>query len=112
MWGETMRISIKAVKEFAKVHKLLECIVFGWDGDRQHVATYGTTVDHCANAAELGNRMKKGLGWTKHTDTQPSRVKKLMQQVTELEQRMGAIRELSERQPDRKAIWKLAGGKE
>jgi hypothetical protein len=57
-----MKISIKAVKEFAKKHKLLQCIVFGWDEDLQHVATYGTTVEHCAHAAELGNLMKKGLG--------------------------------------------------
>ena len=40
-----MRIPIKAVRELSRKYGLSHVIVFGYDGKRQHVATWGRTIE-------------------------------------------------------------------
>jgi hypothetical protein len=72
-----MRIPITAVRELAKKYKLTHVIVFGFDGEQQHVATYGKSVIDCSQAADFGNTLKDKLGWPESLHAQPARVTKL-----------------------------------
>lgn len=109
-----MKIPIKAVKEFAEKHDLNMCVVFGQGNRAQHVITWGKTIEECSWAADLGNKMKQGLGWNKHLDSQPARVKKLMEENKNLRANMKRILEWSdggEGDVENLArIHKLAGG--
>ena len=80
-----MRIPIKDVKELSKKCSLSHCIVFGWDGKNQQIATYGRTIEACSQAADFGNTMKTKLGWPESLHAQPSRVRKLQNRIKELE---------------------------
>lgn len=79
------RIPIKAAKEFAKNHGLSHVIIMAYDGELNHVVTYGDTVENCAQAADFGNKLKDALGWPKCLHDQPSRVKALQKKVKKLE---------------------------
>ena len=81
-----MRITIKDVKELAKKNSLTHCIVFGFDGKQQCVATYGANVEQCDQAAEFGNNLKTALGWPdKLCHDEPSRVRQLKNKIKQLE---------------------------
>jgi hypothetical protein len=73
-----MKISIKSVKDLAVKFGLDQCIVFGWEKHekKQHVATWGRTLEDCLSAAEGGNQIKTFCGWPNSLHTEPSRVKK------------------------------------
>lgn len=72
------RIPISAAKRIAADHDLRQVILFAWDGKASHIVTYGKSVEDCAEAADLGNKMKRGLGWPESLQSaEPSRVKKL-----------------------------------
>jgi hypothetical protein len=74
----SVRIPIAAAKRIAKDHDLRQVILVAWDGKLMHVVTYGKSVEDCDQAAEGGNRIKKGLGWPEMLcKEEPSRVKKL-----------------------------------
>lgn len=79
------KIPIKALKELSKKYELDHVIVFATEGETQHVATYGRTIDECSEAADFGNEMKDALGWPKSLHQQPSRVRKLQARIKELE---------------------------
>lgn len=83
-----MRIPIKALKELSKKYKLTHVIVLAHSIEEDHVATYGTTVHHCSQAADFGNRLKDVLGWPKSLHAQPSRVKKLQEEIKDLKKRI------------------------
>ena len=57
------RITINSVKEFAKSSGQKQIIVFGWDGRKQHVATYGIGIENCDQAAQAGDVLKKLMKW-------------------------------------------------
>ena len=77
-----MRIAIKDVKELAKKYGLTHCVVLGFDGETQCIATYGKSVEQCDQAAEFGNDLKKALGWPEELcKTEPSRVTKLKKEI-------------------------------
>lgn len=80
-----MSVPVKAAKALAESHGLKQVIIFGWDGKQTHVATYGDTVEACAQAAAGANKIKKGWGWPESTLTEPPRVKALHTRITELE---------------------------
>ena len=80
-----MRISIERVKELAKACGLSHCVVYGWDGKQQHVATWGKTIEQCSEAADFGNKLKTALGWPESLHSQPSRVRRLQARNKELE---------------------------
>jgi hypothetical protein len=79
------RIPIKALREFAQGLKLHQAILMAWDGERSHVVTWGKTLVDCDQAAHGGNLMKKTMGWPDATQTEPSRVRKLLARIKELE---------------------------
>lgn len=58
-------IPIKAAKEIAENYDYPEVVIFAYDPVtyRQHVTTYGKTIDQCEDAAKAGNYLKKALGW-------------------------------------------------
>jgi hypothetical protein len=79
------RIPIKALKQMSKDYGLDHVIVYGTEGETQHIATYGRTIDECSEAADFGNKMKDVLGWPESLHQQPSRVRKLQAHIKELE---------------------------
>lgn len=83
-----MRVPIKVLKLMAKHLKLTHIVVFAYDGKNQHVATYGKTIDGCAQAADFGNRMKDKLGWPESLHAQPSLVRALEARIKELEEKL------------------------
>ncbi len=75
-------LPISALKKLAKDQGLQQVIVIAWDGDRQHVATFGVTPDQCAQAAEAGNALKRQYGWPeKLCKSEPRRVTKLLKEL-------------------------------
>jgi len=56
------------------------------DGRKAHIVTYGKTVKQCSEAADVGNKLKKGLGWPESLQTQPPRVKVIQARLKESEE--------------------------
>jgi hypothetical protein len=58
-------ISISSAKRISEESGYPAIVVFGIDPEtgKQHVTTYGKTKKHCSWCAELGNKLKKALGW-------------------------------------------------
>jgi hypothetical protein len=46
------RIPIATAKEVAEKHGLEQVLLIGFDGERVHVVTYGSTKENCAKAAK------------------------------------------------------------
>ncbi len=78
------RIPIKALKDLSKEQGLTHAILYAYDGESSHVVTYGKNAEQCSQAADFGNKMKKGLGWPESLQQQPSRVRKLQDQNRKL----------------------------
>ncbi len=78
------RIPVSALREFAKAQGLDTVVMLAWcqKANRDHVATWGRTVDMCDAAAQMGARVKKLAGWPEGAwATEPSRVKKLKKEL-------------------------------
>jgi len=82
-----MRLPIRAAKDVGELYKLRQVILLAWDGELTHVVTWGRTVEDCSQAADGGNKLKKKWGWPECND-QPSRVKKLQDEVAKLKERL------------------------
>ena len=79
------RIPIASAKAFAKRYGQKQVCVVAWDGETQHVVTYGVTDVDCDQAARLGNLVKKALNWPSTLcHTEPNRVKKLKAEIARL----------------------------
>lgn len=46
------RIPIATARLVAEKHGLQQVLLIGWDGERVHVVTYGSTREDCAKAAK------------------------------------------------------------
>lgn len=88
------RIPIKVVREFARKYSLTHVVMLAHDGERDHVVTYGKTIEQCSQAADFGNKLKDDLGWPKSLHAQPSRVKKLEKKIKILEDELSEAHEL------------------
>ena len=96
------RIPIKSVRDFGKAHGLTHVIVFGYSG-LEHVATWGKTAANAAEAADLGNRLKRALNWPESLcNAQPARVLNLMDANARLRDRV--LRLEQELQAEKDAI--------
>ncbi len=119
-----MKIPISALRHLAKLYNQQHVILFSQGNGTSHVATYGDTVEHCSEAADLGNKMKKGLGWPDKLQAQPARVialqkklQKIVDIIENVEARAMAVDgpvgktrdEITDQ--DLQAIYNLAGGK-
>ena len=87
----TKRIPIKSAKQVAKDHNLKQVILFGWDGEKTHVVTYGETIEDCDMAAQGGNEMKENWGWSEDYMSEPSRVTKLKKEIKILKERIKVL---------------------
>lgn len=78
------RIPISAASEVGKKHDCRQIILLAFDGESTHIVTWGKSADDYSQAADGGNMLKKKWGWPECND-QPSRVRKLLDRVKELE---------------------------
>lgn len=58
-------IPIEVARAIATQYDKQQVIIVAWDAvhGREHVTTYGDTVEACAQAAAGGNKVKAALGW-------------------------------------------------
>lgn len=94
------RIPIETAKAVGDQHEdVSHVVLFCWDGEKQHVVTWGRTVEDCDQAAQAGNILKKRLGWPDDLcEAIPSRVKALKKQIRELK---ATLADLLEEDDDR-----------
>lgn len=85
-----MNIPVKALKEISRKYGYDHIICFATKGKMQYVATYGTTIQACDEAAQFGDKMKDGLGWPESLHAAPSRVRALQKRVKELEAQLAS----------------------
>ena len=83
-----MRLPIKSLKELANKYNYDVVVVYAWDDEMQHIATWGRNIKQCDQAAQWGNMMKDVLGWPESLHATPNRVAKLQQRIKELEARL------------------------
>ena len=89
--GKTkVNIPVKALKEISQKYGYDHIICFATKGKMQYVATYGTTIQACDEAAQFGDKMKDGLGWPESLHAAPSRERALQKRVKELEAQLQA----------------------
>jgi hypothetical protein len=79
------RIPVSAAKRFGEEQGCRQVIVFAWDGERTHCVTWGKSVEDCAQAADGGNKLKTFMGWPDSLLAEPTRVKKLLARISDLE---------------------------
>lgn len=77
------RIPIAAARRIAEAYGQQQVILVTWDGGTTHVVTYGTTLEHCRQAAQGGNVVKRALGWPDEAcHAEPARARRTRQQAT------------------------------
>lgn len=87
------RIPVKALRAFSKEQGLTHAILFACDGERQHIVTYGKNVEQCSQAADFGNKMKRVMKWPESLQQEPSKVKKLQQEIASLKEQLDKKKE-------------------
>ena len=92
------RLPIAAAEHVARTHDFLQVIVLAWDGYQTCVATYGTTAEQSAQAAEGGNRIKRALGWPESLcRAESAKVAALHARIAELEAQLAEPEQTRER---------------
>lgn len=86
-----MNIPIKALKEISQKYGYDHIICFATKGKMQYVATYGSTIQACDEAAQFGDKLKDGLGWPESLHAAPSRVRALQKRIKELEAQLQVV---------------------
>jgi hypothetical protein len=78
-----MRIPVQVLKDIAKKYDLTHIVMLAYhpEAATNHVVTYGKSVEDCSEAADFGNTLKTSLGWPEALHQQPSRVKKLQDEL-------------------------------
>lgn len=59
-----MNIPIKVAKSIADDFDWRLVVIFAIDGEKQHITTYGRSESDSAMVAEIGNKLKRNLGWS------------------------------------------------
>ncbi len=87
-------IPIEELRELASKYKLSHIILFTHqpNEDRDHIVTYGETLEACSQAADFGNTLKTYLDWPHCLHAQPPRVKQLLKRIGELEDELKKTR--------------------
>lgn len=88
-------VPIKAAKNIASEYQkdMVIIVCFDHTHGKQHITTYGKTIDDCDRAASGGNEIKRLLGWPeKLCLEEPSRVKKLKARIAELETKQEGLK--------------------
>ncbi|MGB3749410.1 MAG: hypothetical protein WA961_14520 [Rhodanobacter sp.] len=105
------RLPLSAAETVARDHDFLQVIVLAWDGQQTCVATYGTTAEQSAQAAEGGNRIKRALGWPESMcDAVSAQVQRLRDRIAELERQNLLAYELPDDTLDRLLVGHATDG--
>ena len=58
-------ITINMAKDISEKSGYDEVVIFGYNpkSGKQHITTYGVTIEQCKDAAKAGNYLKKALNW-------------------------------------------------
>lgn len=86
-----MRIPIKAAKEFSNKYDkdVVVVLSLSHDDNQLWVTTYGKNIEDCDFAAQIGNAVKKYLGWPpEKCMDEPHRVIKMKQEIKELKSKL------------------------
>lgn len=81
-------VPVAAARAIAQQFDKDQVIIVAWDRahGREHVTTYGKTIEECAQVAAGGNLVKQALGWPESAcNAEPSRVRALKKRIEELE---------------------------
>lgn len=74
------RIPIAAAKRIAEEYGYDQVVIFArnWrNQNREHVTTYGKTVEDCDVAARMGNHLKRVVGWPESKcQDKPARIRR------------------------------------
>jgi hypothetical protein len=88
------RIPISDAKTYALKNGQVQVLILsrGSDGT-DHCVTWGKSVEQCAEAAEMGNRLKAMLKWPQRCQQEPSRVKNLQARLKQADLLVDAAKE-------------------
>jgi hypothetical protein len=78
------KIPVPELTRLLRTYGLRQLILVAWDGEKEHVATDGATLDDADNAAEGGNFVKKALGWPTAARATSARLSEFVRRVAEL----------------------------
>lgn len=84
-------LPVSVASEIASKHNLTQVILVAWDGAREHVVTYGTTLGDADNAAQGGNLVKTALHWPPDRYSTSERVATLVGHANALLDRLAQI---------------------
>lgn len=73
------RIPIAAAKRIAQEYGYQQVVIFARDHlhGKEHVTTFGVSVADCEVAAQMGNNLKRHVGWPEHLcHDKPARLKR------------------------------------
>jgi hypothetical protein len=84
-------ISITYAKVVCIANDLRQVIIFGWDGEQTHVATYGESAVDSQQAAVGANVIKRGWGWPENLCTDTTRIQVLEARIAELESELRRV---------------------
>jgi hypothetical protein len=89
--ASTALIPVADLQVIAERYKLAQVILVAWDGSREHVVTYGSTLGDADNAAQGGNVVKDALRWppdrystSDRVATMVERTNALLDQITKM----------------------------
>lgn len=82
--ASTALIPVADLQAIGERYKLPQVILVAWDGAREHVVTWGHTLDDADKAADGGNLVKTALHWPPSRYSTSGRVGELLRRVTEL----------------------------
>jgi len=85
------RIPIAVAKALSEAHQLPQVIIVAWDGSREHVVTYGTTLGDADNAAQGGNLVRDALQWPPDRYATSGRVAEFVRHANALLDRLEQI---------------------
>lgn len=89
--ASTALIPVADLQVIAERYKLAQVILVAWDGSREHVVTYGSTLGDADNAAQGGNVVKDALRWPPDRYSTSDRVATLVGHANALLDRIAQI---------------------
>lgn len=82
--ASTALIPVADLQAIGERYKLSQVILVAWDGAREHVVTWGRTLDDADNAADGGNLVKAALHWPPSRYSTSGRVGELVKHANAL----------------------------
>jgi hypothetical protein len=112
---KALRIPIKAGRKIAMDYGYDQVFITAWnqEKDKQHVTTFGRTMENCDQVAQIGNWFKEQWGWPKLLcEIEPKRVQQLRATIKNLkDEKADLIKNYEERFREQEARIKELEGK-